>query len=55
LLAAFEKSKYGLRALVTSKIALKYSPELRFCYDHGFKNAHQVDKLLQNISLPSDE
>lgn len=50
LLDAFEKSKYGLRAIVTSKVALKYSPELRFCYDKGFDNANNVSLLLQNIS-----
>ncbi len=27
---AFERSKYSIRALVTDKIKLKYSPELRF-------------------------
>lgn len=50
LLDAFEKSKYGLRAIVTNKVALKYSPELRFCYDKGFDNANNVSLLLQNIS-----
>ncbi len=54
LLDAFEKSKYGLRAIITSKVALKYSPELRFCYDKGFDNANNVSLLLQNISNNSN-
>jgi len=47
-LSAFESSKYGLRGLVTSKVALKYSPELRFHYDHGFDNATNIEKLLKD-------
>jgi len=47
-LEAFESSKYGLRAIVTSKVVLKYSPELRFRYDHGFSNASEVERLLQS-------
>lgn len=49
LLDAFEACKYDLRAFVTSKVALKYSPELRFCYDKGFDNANNVSFLLKNI------
>ena len=45
LLEAFEASKYGLRAIVTSKIAIKYSPELRFFYDHSFESANDVSDL----------
>ena len=48
LLQALEDSKYGLRAWVTRHVALKYSPELRFCYDHGFENANLVEQLLQD-------
>lgn len=50
LLEALEVSKYGLRAIVTSKISLKYSPELRFFYDHSFESANNVSDLLQNFS-----
>ncbi|MES2214632.1 MAG: 30S ribosome-binding factor RbfA [Pseudomonadota bacterium] len=48
LLDALEESKYGLRAWVTKNVALKYSPEIRFAYDHGFENASIVEQLLQN-------
>lgn len=48
-LSAFESSKYGLRGQVTSKVTLKYSPELRFHYDHGFDNAENIEKLLREV------
>lgn len=48
-LGAFEASKYGLRAQVTGKVTLKYSPELRFHYDHDFDNAENIDKLLKAV------
>lgn len=49
LLEALDVSKYGLRAIVTSKVALKYSPELRFFYDQAFENANDVSNFLQNL------
>lgn len=48
LLEALDKSKHGLRAWVTKNVALKYSPELRFRYDHGFENASLVEHLIQS-------
>ncbi len=48
-LEAFEASKYGLRAMVTNKIVLKYSPELRFRYDRSFDNLSEVDRLLKSM------
>lgn len=36
ILAALEESRHIIRKMVTTKINLKYSPELRFHYDHGF-------------------
>jgi ribosome-binding factor A len=50
LMAAFENSRYHLRGLVTDKIQLKYSPELRFFYDNGMQNSAHVDDLLKNLS-----
>lgn len=47
-LEAFGSSKYGLRALVTSKVALKHSPELRFHYDHGFNDATNIEQLIKD-------
>ncbi len=54
LLEALEVSKYSLRAIVTSKIYLKYSPELRFFYDHNFDDANNVSALLQKLSTNRD-
>ncbi|XVN42930.1 MAG: 30S ribosome-binding factor RbfA [Candidatus Rickettsia vulgarisii] len=47
LMEALDKSKYAIRSFVTSKINLKYSPEIRFHYDYGFDNTYQVEKLLK--------
>ena len=55
LMDAFEKSKYQLRALVTQKINLKYSPELRFYYDHGIANSNKVEEILQKLPNPSEK
>lgn len=46
LIDALEKSKYSIRAFVTAYIKLRYSPEIRFHIDHGFKNADMVQQLL---------
>ncbi len=52
LMDAFAQSRYQLRGAVTDIIKLKYSPELRFFYDHGLANVHHVDDLLNKV-LPS--
>lgn len=48
---ALNKSKYAIRNLVTKKIQLKYSPEIHFCYDHGFDNATKVEQLLKLVTI----
>lgn len=47
LLEALEESKYVIRNYVTRQVNLKYSPEIRFFYDEGEKNALLVEKLLK--------
>lgn len=47
---AFERSKYSIRAAVTDKIKLRYSPELRFRYDETFDRTGEVEKLLSAIN-----
>ncbi len=47
LMEAFENSKFAIRKTITSKIALKFSPEFRFLYDHGADNALRVNKVLE--------
>ena len=49
LMDAFEKSKFQLRGLVTQKVQLKFSPELRFFYDRGLENLHNVSDMLKKI------
>jgi ribosome-binding factor A len=56
LIDALEKSKYAIRAQVTKKVNLKYSPEIKFIYDSSFEKAFTIDKLLkQNNSQTSTE
>lgn len=47
LIDSFATSKYAIRNFVTSKINLKYSPEIRFHHDQSFYNAQKVEQLLK--------
>ncbi len=47
LLEALESSKYIIRDYVTSKVHLKYSPEIRFYYDSVFDNVMHIEELLK--------
>lgn len=47
IIEGLNNSKYHIRNFVTAKIDMKYSPELRFHYDHGFDNASKVTELLK--------
>jgi len=47
LTEALNSSKYAIRNFVTTKINMKYSPEIRFHYDHSFDNAQKVEELLK--------
>ena len=51
LTESLNSAKYALRNFITAKINLKYSPEIRFHYDHGFDNADKVDKLLKQAEI----
>lgn len=55
LIEALYNSRYAIRNYVTKKINLKYSPELKFHYDHGFDNALEVEKLLKQVGSTSNE
>ncbi len=50
LLDALNANKQSLRYIVTNKISLKYSPELRFIYDYSFEKFEEVQRLLQIIN-----
>lgn len=54
LAEALDKSKYAIRGFVTSQVKLKYSPEIRFHYDHSFDNSYKVEQLLKRISSSED-
>lgn len=47
LAEALNSSKYAIRNVVTTKINMKYSPEIRFHYDHSIDNIHRVEELLK--------
>ena len=49
ILAALNESKYVIRQYVTKEINLKYSPEIRFHYDHAFDNAAKIEQLLKSL------
>lgn len=40
----------SIRLLLTSKVKLKYSPEIQFFYDKSLKEMYNIDRLLNNIS-----
>ena len=46
LIQALESSKGMIRNMVNSKIQMKFSPELRFKYDHSFDLIDQLDKAI---------
>lgn len=49
IIKALDASKYAIRKQVTEDVNLKYSPELRFQYDHGMENATKVDAMMKNL------
>ena len=55
LIKALNASKHAIRKALVSKVALKYAPELRFIYDHGFENTIQINKVLYLESLKSSK
>lgn len=46
LIEALEFSKGIIRNMVNRKIQMKYSPELRFKYDHSFDMLAQLDRAI---------
>ena len=49
IIEGLNNSKYSIRNFVTSRINMKYSPEIRFHYDNGFDNANKVTELLKKV------
>jgi ribosome-binding factor A len=52
LLEALNNSKYAIRAFVTKEVKLKFSPEIRFHFDHGFDYMDKIQSLLKVTSPP---
>ena len=46
LIEALEASKGVIRNMVNAKIQMKFSPELRFKYDHSFDLIDQLEKAI---------
>jgi ribosome-binding factor A len=46
ILEALNASKFAIRRTLSTKVMLKYVPEIRFIYDHGFDNSMKVSKIL---------
>ncbi len=44
---ALARSNYAIRAYVTKEINLKYSPEIKFYFDHAFDNFSKIEALLK--------
>ncbi|HJD59921.1 MAG TPA: 30S ribosome-binding factor RbfA [Rickettsia endosymbiont of Omalisus fontisbellaquei] len=54
IMNALNNSKNAIRNFITNKINMKFSPDIRFHYDHGFENATKVEELLKNINLKNE-
>lgn len=50
LIDALNSSKHSIRYMVSQEVQLKYSPEIRFYYDHSFDNASRIEKLLDKLN-----
>lgn len=50
LIKALTESKFGLRKWVAQNVALKYTPDIKFIYDHSLDNVHAVNSKLIEIS-----
>ncbi|WP_017443060.1 30S ribosome-binding factor RbfA [Rickettsia gravesii] len=49
IMDALNNSKNAIRNFITNKINMKFSPDIRFHYDHGFDNAIKVAHLLKDL------
>jgi len=42
---SLERSKFTIRAYVTQKINLRYSPEIRFFFDSAYEDLNVIEML----------
>lgn len=52
---ALNEAKNAVRKMVTSKIHVKYSPELQFIYDESFDNASNINKIMKQVQNNDSE
>ena len=48
MMEALNNSRYIIRNFVTKEIKMKYSPEIRFHYDHSFDNVYKVEQIIND-------
>lgn len=51
---ALDSSKFAIRRQITETVNLKYSPEIRFLYDHGVENASEVEAAIMKALYKGD-
>jgi len=51
LLSSLDDAKFTIRKMLSSKVKLKYIPEIRFIYDNTFEEFMKVNRLIDEISL----
>lgn len=51
LLKGLDAAKFTIRKMLSSKVALKYIPEIRFIYDNTFEEFMKVNRLIDEISF----
>lgn len=51
---AIHNSLPKIRRMVAQKVNLKYAPELKFVYDHGFDNISEIERILQSLRENKD-
>ena len=53
-IAALKRNKYELRRQMNKSLTLKFSPELKFVYDHTFDQMDETRRLLDQDTVKQD-
>jgi ribosome-binding factor A len=54
VIEALNRNKYELRRQMNKSLTLKFSPELKFVYDHTFDQMDETRRLLDQDSVKQD-
>jgi ribosome-binding factor A len=54
VIAALNRNTYELRKALNKNLTLKYSPELKFVYDHTFDQMDETRRLLNQEKVQQD-